>query len=113
MKLRIVLIMVTLTILLLGCNDPFGTTERAQIRLDEKREENRALAWQAEIAKAGVDETKATWEGRAFFLGVLSTTTMPYFFSFLAFLLAVAVAYPIFMRVSGLYVPPKRESDAD
>jgi hypothetical protein len=90
MKLRIVLAVVALAILLSGC-DPFGTTERAQIRLEEKREENRALAWQAEIFKAKTEETKAAWEGRAFFISILSTTGMPYYFGTMTIVISLLV----------------------
>jgi len=80
-----------LAALLSGCNDPFGTTERAQIRLEEKREENRALAWQAEIAKAKIDEVKADWEGHAFLISILSTAGMPYYFGTVTIVIVLLV----------------------
>ena len=87
---KTVILLVVLVILLSGCD---LVNERARLRVEEKREENRQLQLRVDLAHAKAEIERVAWEGRATLIAVLSTSGMPYYFG----TLLTIVSYFVFM----------------
>jgi len=103
MKKLIVVLSVVSLLLLSGCQDiAAALTERQRLEMETARQEAAAAQARALEAQARADQVKNEWDGRAFFVGVLSTAGMPYYFGSLCFLaglfMFVAIAFPEVFR---------------
>ena len=92
---KIIVLLVILSLLMSGCD---LVNEKARLRVEEKREDNRYLQLQVDLANAKAAAEEAAWEGRSMLIAVLSTAGMPYYFGTLLVLVAgfvfVWIAFP-------------------
>lgn len=103
MKKIVVLLAILSLLALTGCQDiAAALTERQRLEMETARQEAAEAQARALEAQARAEQTKYEWDGRAFFVGVLSTAGMPYYFGSLCFLAGmfvfVAIAFPEVFR---------------
>lgn len=90
----VALLAIAALLLTSGCGDiAKALTEKDRLRMETARQEAKEAQARALEAQAEADKVKNEWDGRAFFVGILGTTGMPYYFGTLLFLAGMSVFY--------------------
>lgn len=109
---KIVALLVIVALLLLsGCGDIASAfNERQRLQTQEAQAEANEAQAEADEAEWRAKQTKYEWDGRAFFIGVLGATGLPYYFGSLCFVAGLFVFY-----LAAFHEPKKKgdERDAD